>query len=100
MSLFPNEDILNKEIESWKGFVDNLPTEEDRKTFMKLLNDCYKYAKAINAKAQPFPSEPLIMALLFSQHKMIEWLEQRISEPKINIDESINAISQNYRLSD
>jgi hypothetical protein len=24
MSLFPNEDILTKEIESWKGFVDRL----------------------------------------------------------------------------
>ena len=56
MSLFPNEDILTKEIESWKGFADSLPAEEDRKMFMKMLNDCYKYAKAINAKAQPFPS--------------------------------------------
>ena len=84
MSLFPNEDILTKEIESWKGFADSLPAE-DRKTFIKILNDCYKYAKAINTKAQPFPSEPLIMALLFSQHKMIEWLEQQISKPKINI---------------
>ena len=56
MSLFPNEDILTKEIESWKGFVDSLPTEEDRKTFMKMLNNCYKYAKAINAKEQPFPA--------------------------------------------
>ncbi|PWU78722.1 MAG: hypothetical protein DLM72_20970 [Candidatus Nitrosopolaris wilkensis] len=58
MSLFPNEDILTKEIESWKGFADSLSAEEDRKTFMKMLNECYKYAKAINAKAQPFPSEP------------------------------------------
>jgi hypothetical protein len=103
MSLFPKEDILTKEIESWKGFADSLPAE-DRKTFMKMLNDSYKYAKAINTKAQPFPSEPLIMALLFSQHKMTEWLEQQISKPKINIlkplDESINEISQNYRLSD
>jgi hypothetical protein len=103
MSLFPNEHVLTKEIESWKGFADSLPAE-DRKTFMNMLNDCYKYAKAINAKAQPFPSEPLIMALLFSQHKMIEWLEGQISKPKVNIlkplDQSINEISQNYRLSD
>jgi hypothetical protein len=95
MSLFPNEDILTKEIESWKGFADSLPAE-DRKTFIKILNDCYKYAKVINTKAQPFPSEPLIMALLFSQHKMIEWLEQQISKPKINIlkplDQSLNEI--------
>ena len=80
MSLFPNEDILIKEIESWKGFADSLPDEEDRKMFMKMLNNCYKYAKAINAKAQPFPAEPVIIALVFSQHKMIKWLE-----PKINI---------------
>lgn len=85
MSLFPYEELLVTEIESWKGFVNRLPTEEDRKTFMKMLNGCYKYAKAINAKAQPFPSELVIMALLFSQHKMIEWLEGQISKPKINI---------------
>ncbi len=84
MSLFPNEDILTKEIESWKGFVDRLPAEEDRKTFTKMFNDCYKYTKAINANAQPFPSEPVIMALLFSQHKMLEWLEG-ISKPKIRV---------------
>jgi hypothetical protein len=103
MSLFPNEDVLTKEIESWKGFADSLPAE-DRKTFMNMLNDCYKYAKAISTKAQPFHSEPLIMALLFSQHKMIEWLEGQISKPKVIIlkplDQSINEISQNYRLSD
>ena len=57
--LFPNEDILTKEIESWKGFADTLPAEEDRKIFTKMLNDCYKYAKAISAIAQPFPSELL-----------------------------------------
>ena len=41
-----------------------------------MLNDCYKYATAINAKGQPFPSEPLIMALLLlsQQHKIIDWL--------------------------
>ena len=96
MSLFPNEDILTKEIESWKGFVDNLPAEEDRKTFIKMLNNCYRYAKAINAKGQPFPAEPVIMALLFSQHKLIEWLEGQISNRKINVlkplDQSLNQI--------
>jgi hypothetical protein len=83
MSLFPNEDILTKEIESWKGFADSLPAEEDRKTFTKMLNDCYRYAKAINAKGQPFPAEPVIMAMLFSQHKIIELLEAQISKRKI-----------------
>ena len=50
MSLFPNEDVLTKEIESWKGFADSLKSEKDRQLFNKTLNDCYKYDTANNAK--------------------------------------------------
>jgi hypothetical protein len=78
MSLFPNEAILTKEIESWKSFANNLSSKEDRELFEKMLNDCYKYAAAINAKGKPFPAEPLIMALLLSQHKMIDWIIELI----------------------
>jgi hypothetical protein len=76
LSLFPDEDILTKEIESWKGFADRLP-DKDIEVFMKMLNDCYKYSKAINSKGRPFPTEPMIMALLLSQHILIEWLEKQ-----------------------
>ncbi len=79
MSLFPNEDILTKEIESWKGFADSLHSD-NKELFMNMLNECYKYAAAINAKGEPFPAEPLIMALLLSQHKMIDWLTKQISK--------------------
>ncbi|HEY9387842.1 MAG TPA: hypothetical protein VIP70_12445 [Nitrososphaeraceae archaeon] len=54
MSLFPNEAVATKEIESWKGFADSLQSEEDRKLFLKVLNGCFKYAIAITAKGQPF----------------------------------------------
>ena len=47
-----------------------------------MLNNCYKYVTAINAKGEPFSTEPLIMALLLSQHKMIGWLEDQISQVK------------------
>jgi hypothetical protein len=30
MSLFPEEDILTKEIESWRGFADSLNSQEYR----------------------------------------------------------------------
>jgi hypothetical protein len=80
LSLFPNEDILTKEIESWRAFVDSLSSKEDRELFKTMLNDCYKFAAAINAKRQPFPAEPLIMALLLSHHKMIDWLTKQISK--------------------
>ena len=80
MSLFPKEDILTKEIASWKSFVDSLSSKEDRDLFEKMLNDCYKYAAAINAKGEPFPAEPLIMALLLSQDKVINRLTELISK--------------------
>jgi hypothetical protein len=54
VSLFPNEDVLTKEIESWKDFADSLKSEKDRQLFNKMLNDCYKYATAINAKGDLF----------------------------------------------
>jgi hypothetical protein len=71
MSLFPNEDFITKEIESWKGFEDSLNSKEYKELFNNMLNDCYKYATAINTKGEPFPTRPLITALLLSQHKMI-----------------------------
>ncbi len=83
MSLFPNEDTLTKEIESWKCFADSLKSDEYREMFNKMLNDCYKYATAINAKGQPFPTELLLMSLLLSQHKMIDWLTTQISDHKV-----------------
>jgi len=82
MSLLPDEDIVTKEIESWKGFADSIKSEEDKNLFLTMLNDCQKYALAINAKETPFLTEPLIMALLLSQHKMIGWLSEQIRSIK------------------
>jgi hypothetical protein len=80
LSLFPENDIITKKIESWSGFADSLETEEDRKLFKKMLNECCKYSVAINAKDEPFSTEPLIMALLISQQKMIDWLITQTSK--------------------
>lgn len=77
MSLFPDEDVLTKEIETWRGFIEKLPTDEDKTILTKLLNDCYMYSVAINnhAEMHPFPSESLIMSLLLIQHKLINHLK-------------------------
>jgi hypothetical protein len=77
MSLFPDENILTNEIEYWRDFADSLKSEEDKKLFLQMLKDCQKYSLAINAKGKPFPTEPLIMALLLAQHKMIGWLARQ-----------------------
>ena len=99
MSLFPEENILTKETESWRGFADSLKSEEDRKLFLKMLNDCQKYALAINTKETPFPTESLIMALLLTQHKMIGWLSEHVPKkigsaiPKVELQEGFNESS-------
>ena len=73
--------FLLKKLNHGRVFGDSLSSKEDRELFEKMLNDCYNYADAINAKGQPFPTEPLIMALLLlSQHKMIDWLTKQISK--------------------
>ena len=81
MGLFPDQDILTREIESWRGFADSLRAE-DRELFKKMLGDCYRYSEAINAKGEPFPAEALLMAVMFSQHKMIGWLISRLESAK------------------
>ena len=94
MSLFPEENILTKEIESWRGFADTLKSEEDRELFLKMLNGCQKYALAINAKETPFPTEHLIMALLLTQHKMIGWLSEHVPKKmKSAIPKDLQALS-------
>ena len=89
MSLFPDEDVLTKEIETWRGFIDKLTTDEDKAILTKLLNDCYKYSVAINNHAQehPFPAESLIMSLLLTQHKLINHLKSML--PSKQSDEKL-----------
>jgi hypothetical protein len=80
MSLFPDEDVLTKEIEAWRGFVDKLPSDDDKVVLTKLFESCYKYSLAMNEHSQehPFPSETLIMTLLLTQHKLIIQLKSMI----------------------
>ncbi|MFL6350193.1 MAG: hypothetical protein ACJ71K_05345 [Nitrososphaeraceae archaeon] len=84
MSLFPTEDILTKEIESWASFAASLNSEEYKEVFNKMLSDCYKYANAINAKGEPFPTDSLLMSLLLSQQKMINWLSEQVVRKRSN----------------
>ncbi|TLX66539.1 MAG: hypothetical protein E6K94_07550 [Thaumarchaeota archaeon] len=76
MTLFPDEDTLTQEIESWRGFADAL-REEDRVLFLHMLNECYQYINSINSKGDYFSTESLLMSLVFAQHKIINWLINR-----------------------
>jgi hypothetical protein len=51
-----------------------------------MLKDCQKYSLAINAKRKPFPTEPLIRALLMAQHKqhkMMVWSSEIKESDKV-----------------
>lgn len=73
MVLFPKDDLLSQEIDSWKGFADTL-CGEDRNLFLQMLNECYLYERAINSKGEYYSAESLLMGLVFLQHKIINWL--------------------------
>jgi hypothetical protein len=79
MSLFPTEDILTKEIESWRSFAASMNSEEYREIFNKMqLTLNYKYVNAINTKGEPFPTDSLLMSLLLSQQKMIDCFKHKV----------------------
>lgn len=73
LTLFPNEDILTKEIQAWSGFADAL-REEDRVLFLRMLEQCYQYVDSINSKGEYYSTESLLVSLVFIQHKIINWL--------------------------
>jgi len=78
LSLFPHDDLLAKEIESWKSFGETL-RKEDRILFEKMIQDCYRYTNAINIKGENYSTESLLMSLILTQQKLIEFLLQEKS---------------------
>jgi hypothetical protein len=86
MSLFPTDDILAKLQEQWKGYADAL-RQEDKEAFLTMIEKCYAHAAAINVKGEPFPNEAMLMSLVFSQYKMINWLVPKIAELSAKLDE-------------
>jgi hypothetical protein len=74
--------ILNKEIQSWSSF-EYAMREEDRILFNKMLSECQKeeeYTKASDAKGKCNSTESLFMALIFQQQKMISKLIDELSK--------------------
>jgi hypothetical protein len=80
-----DKDILNNEIESWKGFKYAL-REENRLLFSKMLSECQQngdYAKGAIARGECYSAvESLFIALILQQQKMISRLIGRLAKYK------------------
>jgi hypothetical protein len=59
------------------GSSDSLPSE-DRVVFEDLLNQCKLYASAASTLASPVKEVPLILSILFAQHKKLLELEKQL----------------------
>jgi hypothetical protein len=76
----PEDNILTKEIDSWKGFEYAL-RQPNATLFNKMLTECLEneeYAAAFKTKGPQDSAESLLIALIFQQQKMITKLIQRI----------------------
>jgi hypothetical protein len=75
-----DNDLVNKEIESWKGFEYAL-CKPNSSLFNKMLKECLEneeYAEAFKSKGSQFSAESLFMALIFQQQKMISGLIENL----------------------
>jgi hypothetical protein len=76
----PEDNILTKEIDSWKGFEYAL-RQPNAVLFNKMLRECLEseeYAAAFKTKGPQDSAESLFMTLIFQQQKMISKLIEKI----------------------
>jgi hypothetical protein len=76
------DDILDKEIESWKDFRYAL-REESALLFDKMLSECghnKDYIRAVISKGESYSAESLFILLVLQQQKMINELIVKVYE--------------------
>jgi hypothetical protein len=75
-----SENILAKEVESWKGFEYAL-RKPNSSLFRQMLNECLEneeYVEALKTKGPQYSTESLFMALIFQQQKLISGLIEKL----------------------
>jgi hypothetical protein len=76
-----NDNILTKEVVSWKGFEYAL-RQPNTSLFNKMLSEYLEnkeeYVSAFKSRESQYSAESLFMALIFQQQKMISKLIQQL----------------------
>ncbi|HEY6404673.1 MAG TPA: hypothetical protein VIX38_01185 [Nitrososphaeraceae archaeon] len=76
-----DENLVIKEVESWKGFEYAL-RNPNASIFNKMLKECLEneeYEEAFKSKGPQFSAESLFIALIFQHQKMISRLIESLS---------------------
>jgi hypothetical protein len=76
-----DNDLVKKEIETWKGFEYAL-RKPNSSLFNQMLNECLEneeYLEAFKSRGSQFSAESLFMALIYQQQKMIRGLIESLS---------------------
>jgi hypothetical protein len=76
----PEDNMLEKEIDSWKGFEYAL-RQPNTILFNRMLTECLEneeYAAAFKTKGPQNSAESLFVVLIFQQQKMISRLIEKI----------------------
>ena len=74
----PKDKTYQKIMEQLDGFIEHLPSEEDKHLLSNMVSECiHKHYEAIMTMEGDDPSllTPLIMALIVDQNSMIERLK-------------------------
>lgn len=73
--------VVEGELEKLKRFRQFLRSE-DKEIFDDLLNQCRLYASYGSTMALPVKEIPLLMSMLFGQHKRLMELERRVNSSR------------------
>jgi hypothetical protein len=71
--------VVDEELERLARFKQFLRAE-DRTVFEDLLSQCRLYASAAGVLASPVREVPLLLSMVFAQHKRLMELEKRIKQ--------------------
>jgi len=71
--------VVEQEIVAMSRFKQFL-RPEDRAVFYDLLSQCKLYAPNAGCLASPVKEVPLLLSMIFAQHKLLAELEKRINE--------------------
>jgi hypothetical protein len=76
--------VVEEEIARMARFKQFLRTEE-RAVFHDLLAQCRLYASAAGALASPVKEVPLLLSIIFAQHRRLTELETREQTPTVKL---------------